>query len=283
MKFHVSHQTDYQYSAPVFLEPHIIRLNPRHDACQKISNFHLEIVPQPDGIHHFLDAAGNYATCIWFAEKTPSLAITTSFEAQTFCTNPFGYLVTDAKFLRLPVSYEKNEAPALACFLATAAIDKDVQSFADMVLEHSEGVTLDFLAGLCTAVYENFTLETREHGVPFPPDITFQKKSGACRDLVVLFMAICRSYGLAARFVSGYQEGDPDMEQRHLHAWAEVYIPGGGWRGYDPSHGLVVADRHIALAASFDPGGAAPVSGTFRGTGVTATTSYSISLSAAPQ
>jgi transglutaminase-like putative cysteine protease len=70
------------------------------------------------------------------------------------------------------------------------------------------------------------------------------------------------------------------MDQRHLHAWAEVYIPGGGWRGYDPSHGLVVADRHIALAASFDPEGSAPVRGSFRGTGVTATTSYLISLSA---
>ena len=125
-------------------------------------------------------------------------------------------------------------------------------------------------------------METRDHGAPLPPSITFQKKRGACRDLVLLFMAVCRRFGLASRFVSGYQEGDPDMEQRHLHAWAEVYIPGGGWRGYDPSHGLVVADRHIALAASYAPEGTAPVKGSFRGTGVSAETNYVISLVASP-
>jgi len=91
-------------------------------------------------------------------------------------------------------------------------------------------------------------------------------------------MAACRNYGLATRFVSGYQEGDSDMTHRHLHAWVEVYIPGGGWRGYDPSHGLAVADRHIALSASYAPAGTLPVKGNFRGTGVTAEMKYFISL-----
>lgn len=74
-------------------------------------------------------------------------------------------------------------------------------------------------------------------------------------------MEVCRAVGIGARFVSGYQEGNPDQQQRDLHAWAEVYLPGGGWRGYDPTLGLAVADRHMGLAASASPSYAASVSG----------------------
>jgi len=280
MIYRISHKTDYTYSGPVFLEPHIIRLYPRNDASQAISNFFLTVEPRPAGVHHFLDAEGNNASCIWFENKTPTLSISTSFVAQTFCMNPFGYLVTDENFLQLPAIYKKNEALALGAFLAPVDQDNALTDFANSVFEESKGVTLDFLSLLCTAVYEYIKVEVREHGSPSPPAITFQNKRGACRDLVVLFITVCRNFGLATRFVSGYQEGDPEMDQRYLHAWAEVYIPGGGWRGYDPSHGLVVADRHIALAASYDPERAAPVKGSFRGTGVSATINYNISLSA---
>ena len=80
-----------------------------------------------------------------------------------------------------------------------------------------------------------------------------------------MFVAVCRAVGLAARFVSGYQEGDLESDQPNdLHAWAEVYIPGGGWRGFDPTLGLAVGDRHVAIAAAADPKQAAPVSGTLR-------------------
>ncbi|MBW2505622.1 MAG: transglutaminase family protein [Deltaproteobacteria bacterium] len=280
MIFRISHKTNYSYSAPVFLEPHIIHLTPRNDGCQKISNFFFAVEPQPAGMHHYLDAEGNNTVCIWFEEKTAGLSISTSFEAQTFCMNPFGYFVIDNDFLKLPAIYEKNDQAALKPFLSSIDIDSEVTDFGKSIFENSNGVTLEFLSRLCMAIYENFKVETRECGPPFSPVVTFQNKRGACRDLVILFMAVCRNFGLATRFVSGYQEGDPDMDQRHLHAWAEVYIPGGGWRGYDPSHGLVVADRHIALAASHDPAGTAPVKGNFRGTGVSATTNYLISLSA---
>jgi transglutaminase-like putative cysteine protease len=79
---------------------------------------------------------------------------------------------------------------------------------------------------------------------------------------VVLYMDACRAVGLAARFVSGYEEGDSSIPDRDLHAWAEVYVPGGGWRGFDPTHGLAVSDRHIALVASPLPAQTLPVSGT---------------------
>ena len=278
MIYSITHTTNYTYSAPVFLEPHIVRLYPRNDASQKIRNFSLDVQPQPAGMHHFLDAERNSATCLWFEEKTAKLSLVSSFRVQTFCSNPFNFLVTDNAFLQLPAVYENYDAIALEPFRAALDPDDAVAAFGKSIFAEVQGTTLDFLSRLCVAVYENFTVEIRDEGPPLPSHITFQNKRGACRDLVVLFMTICRNFGLAARFVSGYQEGDPDMEHRHLHAWAEVYIPGGGWRGYDPSHGLLVADRHVALAASYDPAGAFPVKGNFRGTGVTATMDYHISM-----
>lgn len=110
------------------------------------------------------------------------------------------------------------------------------------------------------------TVARAEPGV-LPPDVVLSQGAGACRDLSVLFLAACRHVGLPARFVSGYHEGPPERGERELHAWAETYLPGGGWRGFDPSLGLAVADRHVAVAAAPDPRGAAPVAGTFRGPG----------------
>lgn len=93
------------------------------------------------------------------------------------------------------------------------------------------------------------------------------RKEGSCRDLAVLFIDACRHLGLTARFVSGYHTDEPADGIRRLHAWAEIYLPGAGWRGYDPSQGLATAERHIAIAAAATPRLAALVSGTFRGNG----------------
>jgi transglutaminase-like putative cysteine protease len=91
-------------------------------------------------------------------------------------------------------------------------------------------------------------------------------------------MAVCRAAAIPSRFVSGCQEGDPDCQEADLHGWAEVYLPGFGWRGYDPTHGLAVADRHIVYAASALVANAAPVSGSFRGTGATAQMQHRIRM-----
>lgn len=278
MLYHVTHTITYTYSAPVFLEPHIVHLRPRCDASQNIRSFSMIIEPEPAGIHDYLDAEGNCATCLWFEDKVSSFTVSTSFDVETLCINPFGYLVTDDSFFQLPVSYSKEHSLPLSPFLADID-DAAVLEFAREVNHQIQGKTIDFLAHLCTTIYNNFTLEIRDKGSPLPPSETIEKKRGACRDLALLYIAACRSVGLASRFVSGYQEGDPDMEHADLHAWAEVYIPGGGWRGYDPTHGLAVADRHIVLAASCTPAGASPVSGTLRGTGVTGDIDYRVTIS----
>jgi transglutaminase-like putative cysteine protease len=143
-----------------------------------------------------------------------------------------------------------------------------ILQWADKIKDEANQEMATFLNLLTDAIYKKFTVIYRENGPSWPPTTTFEFGRGACRDLAVLFVDACRAVGLAARFVSGYQEGDPNQDQRDLHAWAEVYIPDAGWRGYDPTHGLAVADRHVAVAASAEPAFAAPLVGTFRGTGV---------------
>lgn len=279
MIYTISHQISYTYSAPVFLEPHIFRLRPRCDAAQGLLDFTLTADPNPAGRHDFLDPEGNGATCLWFEEKIDSLTVSTNFTVETFCTNPFGYLVTDDTFFDLPVSYGVEEGTSLVSFLADIEQDAAIEKFTGSIRREVKDRTIDFLSRLCTAIYESIEVEIRHVGRPHPPSVTLASGKGACRDLALLFVAACRSVGIAARFVSGYQEGDANTERPDLHAWAEVYIPGGGWRGYDPTHGLAVADRHIVLAASCGPAGAAPLQGAFRGTGISADMDYRIQLS----
>ena len=136
------------------------------------------------------------------------------------------------------------------------------------------------ISSLTSFIFENFKHELREEGPAQEPDETLSRKKGSCRDFVVLFTEAARSMGFAARFVSGYTEGDLSLMQNHLHAWAEVYLPGGGWRGYDPTLGLAVADRHVVVSSGATPLEAAPVTGSFRGTGAEAIMGYEISITA---
>ncbi len=278
MILQISHVIQYSYSTPVFLEPHVFRLRPRNDPSLQIKNFSLSITPQPVGLHEFLDAEGNLTTCAWFEDLIDSLSISTVSEIKTIPINPFDYLVTESRFLHLPAVYSSNDTAALAPCLGGDGHDDLVKSFAAPIIKKSGGETIPFLSLLNMTIYEEFKVENREQGEPLPPAVLLQKKQGACRDLAVLFMACCRSAGIAARFVSGYHQGDEKAETRDLHAWAEVYMPGCGWKGYDPTLGLAVTEQHVPLAASWRTAGAAPVAGNYRGTGVSSTIDFKIDI-----
>ena len=281
MRYAYSHITRYDYSGPVFLETHAIRLRPRLDGGQRPLRFDMAIEPEPAGMTHTLDAWGNLVTQAWFHGLTESLRITTEGEVETSRENAFDFIL-EPEATELPFRYDSHEAPALRPYLQpTEPASNGHDNFGDFVrrtLEDTGRQTLPFLTELTHRLYERTAVIVRETGEPWPPRRTFDEATGSCRDLAVLFMEVCRSIGLASRFVSGYQEGDPDTEQRELHAWASVYLPLAGWRGFDPTHGLAVTDRHIALATGPEPPMAAPLSGSYRGTGVEASLSHRIEL-----
>ncbi len=277
MRYQIVHQIEYNYDRTVFLEPHILRLRSRCDSTQSVQFFSLKIVPEPRGISQIVDLDGNSIVKIWFRDATDSLQITATTEVETYRDNPFNYIL-DRGATKIPIDYSISLLAKLQPYLGSSQIDPAIFTLAQEISHTVKGETSAFLTQLNQQLYENCQYQIRIDGDPLPPGITWKQKSGSCRDVAVLFMEACRAVGLAARFVSGYQEGDPDQEERHLHAWVEVYLPGGGWCGYDPTQGLAVADRHIAVVASPSPTDTTPVSGFLRDTSAKAQMQFKILL-----
>jgi transglutaminase-like putative cysteine protease len=269
----IRHTTHYEFSQSVFLEPHILRFQPRGDGGQWPLEFQLEIDPAPAGQSAYLDAAGNVVTHAWFDGMHDSLSIMARSVVEMQRDNPFDFL-PDPRRSILPAFYG-DEADALRPYLRREApaseVADDVAVFAARMRAASRGELLPFLSSLNHTMAERLKLIHREQGAAWAPAYTWRQQCGACRDLAWLFVDVCRAAGLAARFVSGYEDAVSGREQYELHAWAEVYVPGGGWRGYDPARGLAAAQHHVAVAAAPTPAGAMPVTGTFRSSLATST------------
>lgn len=261
----ISHHTRYDFSRPVFLEPHLLRLLPRPDACQRVRALEVEISPEPAGRSPCTDLSGNAVLSVWFAGLTDHLDVHVAASVETLRKNPFDYLL-EARQSVLPVPLAPGEALAAAPFLTQTGLPDGAAAALSARLRRDGADTPQaFVLALLGWMSENLVSVAREEPGLRSPDAVLAAGEGACRDLALCYIAACRHAGIPARFVSGYHEGDPEREERDLHAWAEAWLPGGGWRGFDPSLGLAVADRHVAVAAAADPADAAPVVGAFRG------------------
>jgi len=277
MRFRVDHVTAYHYSAPVRLGAHRLRLRPRCDGGQVLMDYRLEIAPEPILSTEYPDLEGNTVTQVWFTGETDSLSIRAWLEVETLRTNPFDYLV-DTGATAVPLTYATGVREQLILYCTPRHPGREVRELAHGLGDEAQGQTLVFLNLLNHRLFAGVERIIRHHGEPQPPEVTLASRRGACRDVALLFMEVCRNLGLAARFVSGYQRGDLDRDRRYLHAWPEVYIPGGGWRGYDPSHGLAVGDAHVAVAAAADPHQASPVDGTFAASGANSRLETALSI-----
>lgn len=280
MLYEISHTTIYNYDRPVLLHPHVMRLRPRSDSWQNLHSFSLLVEPEPIGITSISDLDGNTLVQFWFTETTQNLKVRVTSQIETSQSNPFNYQLQPWA-LKLPIDYPSSLKTRLQPYFQTHNFISDpvALELAQEIHQQVGGQTVPFLSTLNQCIYSNCEYTIREDGEPWPAGVTWRQKRGSCRDFVVLFMEVCRAMGLAARFVSGYQEGDPDSEERYLHAWAEVYLPGAGWRGYDPTHGLAVADRHVSLVASTHPQDTVPLSGAFTPTTAQALMENHISIS----
>ncbi|MCG6938671.1 MAG: transglutaminase family protein [Gammaproteobacteria bacterium] len=177
----------------------------------------------------------------------------------------------------MPINHE-HDAICARAYLERIERDDEVTAFAAELSLAVNRDTLLFLNDLNRQLYADFSHMHRDTGAPQSPAHTLNSRRGACRDLAVLFVDCCRSEGIAARFASGYQKGDQQSERRHLHAWPEVYLPGAGWRGFDPTHGEAIADTHVTIAAAAHPRDTMPVIGGFKGQGATSTLDYTVEI-----
>ncbi len=268
MIYSIKHKLEYHYSSPVSLDPHRVLLKPCTDGSQTLKQFVLKINPHPFQVTEITDALGNPGQEIWFDGKTENLTLEASSIVEVTRKNPFDYVLRSDS-LHLPVKYPASLVSSLKPFLEIGKEDPHVREFAAMTARRAGFEPIGFLSQLCLIINRHIQHIRRDEGFPWRPEKTLAAGKGACRDMAVLFIACCRSQGLAARFTSGYAFQITDDIEDDLHAWAEVYLEGAGWRGYDPSSGLAVADQHITLASAPDAELVTPVAGAFRASKVT--------------
>ena len=264
MKITVTHSTMYRYDFPVCLEPHIFRLQPRMSTVQRLLAFDIQIAPIPAGTTECLDQDGNLALNAWFDGPTKDLSVVSRFTVEMLRRNPFDYVLI-GESSGLPLWYPEPLCAALAPYRNDAKVAESVKQYARSIAAGAQWKAPWFLVALSRQIFQSCRQVIRHNGPPWPSHQTSRMLEGSCRDLAVLFCDCCRVMGIAARFVSGYECASAGRKDSYMHAWAEVYLPGIGWRGYDPSRGLAVTDAHVAVAAGFDHDLVSPVAGWYSG------------------
>lgn len=265
MKFKIVHKTEYQFSKSVFLEPHYLMFKPRNAPHLNLESHHLKLSVTPAGISEQLDAEANFVHFCWFDGLHESVNITSEAVVNSKERNPFNFLIYPPHFNTMPFLYSDNSRQLLQRYLSAIPIHVDLAQYGNSILASKKNDTLSFLTELTMAIHADFIVESREEGIPFEPDKTFRLKKGSCRDLVWMQIHLLRNLGVASRFVSGYYYIAIENPHYELHAWTEVFLPGAGWIGFDPSNGIGTGHTHIAIASSSHYENTMPVSGTVRG------------------
>jgi uncharacterized protein (DUF2126 family)/transglutaminase-like putative cysteine protease len=270
----LQHRTSYRFDRAVTLSPHEIRLRPAPHCRTPILGYSLNVEPEKYFLNWQQDPYGNWLARLVFTEPAERLDIVVDLTADMTVTNPFDFFVEPyAEYY--PFVYSPALAKELIPFLETSRPGRRLAAWIERFkgsIKPSEK-TVDVLVRLNQQLQRDIQYLVRmEPGVQ-PPEVTLERACGSCRDTGWLLVQISRQLGLAARFASGYLiqlvadvkplEGPagPDRDFTDLHAWAEVYIPGAGWIGFDPTSGLLAGEGHLPLACTADPGNAAPVIG----------------------
>ena len=277
MSIHVAlnHVTHYRYDRVVTLGPQVVRLRPAPHCRTRILSYSLRVEPAQHFINWMQDPFANHLARLVFPEVTREFKVTIDLVAEMSVLNPFDFFL-EPEAENFPFAYapdaERDLLPYLKTELAKEELTPKFKAFVESISLQTQR-TIDFLVGINQRLQNEISYLIRmEPGVQ-TPEVTLSNRSGSCRDTGWLLVQTLRHLGLAARFVSGYLiQLKPDVKSldgpsgaeidfTDLHAWCEVFLPGAGWIGLDPTSGLLAGEGHIPVACTPEPSTAAPVSG----------------------
>ncbi len=273
IKTALHHVTSYTYERPVSLGPQLIRLRPAPHARNRILSYSLKVEPAQHFQHWQQDPFGNWVARYVFSEAATVFKITVDLVMERAVFNPFDFR-TDDYALYYPFDYAEGLKVELAPFLVTEPQGPLFEAYLASI-PRDQTMLVSFIVDLNAKLQRDIGYLIRpEVGVQTPEE-TLARKSGSCRDSTWLLVQLFRRLGIAARFVSGYSiQLKPDIvaldgpagtshDVTDLHAWCEVFVPGAGWIGLDPTSGLLTGEGHIPLAATPHYASAAPIAGTY--------------------
>jgi transglutaminase-like putative cysteine protease len=281
MRIKLRHNTTYRYDRNVKLGQHDVRMRPAAHCRTPILEYALRADPAGGAEYWYIDAAGNWVRRFVFSQLSRELRFDVELVADLAPINPFHFLL-DVGAAQFPFRYAEETAaqlaPALGVDAPSPAFSEWVERLKNEFLSTGSINTVTLLVELNLRIQREIAYIVRDEAGVQTPDETIARAAGSCRDSGWLLVSALRQLGLAARFVSGYliqpavearqEQGDAVQVQiaarpmrGDLHAWAEAYIPGGGWIGLDPTSGLLCGEGHIPLAVARSPAGAGPVDG----------------------
>ncbi|MGB3467483.1 MAG: transglutaminase family protein [Cyclobacteriaceae bacterium] len=252
-RFRIKHTTEYKYDSPVFSEPHHLYFYPLQRDHQQTIDCQIAIYPAPAGTSVRLDVENNtYMECL-FGETTNRLRIDAEILIETRPFNAFGYLLETAP----KTAFDE----VIRLYASGVAMRKEAMEW---LKTYDQTDVSGFVGDLCRAIHDKWPHTTSEDPELCNPNTCFLAEEASCRDLAWLMINMLRALGYAARFVSGYSY-NPELTGHELHAWVEVWLPGAGWIGLDPTAGLFVTESYFPVAASYHPTNTLPVQGSYRG------------------
>jgi len=266
-RYKILHRTYYNFSGDVRLGPHDLRLRPREDYGLHIESSTLKITPPATLLWH-RDVEGNSVATATFELPTNQLVVESEAIIQQYNVIPLDFLVASYA-VWYPFTYQPDDMIMLSPYMAFPE-DRTKKLLAEWITalwQPDERIqTYTLLHRLCTRIHKTLSYRVREEPGVQSAGQTLSYGTGSCRDFAVLFMETARCIGLASRFVSGYLHAPPSTANLGAtHAWAEVYLPGAGWKGFDPTIGELVGTDHIAVAVARLPESVPPIAGSFVG------------------
>ena len=262
IRFALTHRSTYRYARAVGLGPQLIRLRPAPQCRTPILSYALSIEPAAHWLHWQQDPLGNFMARVLLTEPVTAFSVTVDLTAEISTINPFDFFIEPEATL-WPFTLEPWLLEQLLPYRGLDPLGPLLGALLAELPRTPRG-TVELLVHLTALVHQRVAYVQRPEAGVWDSEKVLSEGRGSCRDSAWLLVQILRRLGFGARFVSGYLI-EPVMlgrDDAELHAWAEVYLPGAGWIGLDPTSGLLAGAGHIPLAAAPDPASAAPISGT---------------------